>query len=326
MTQGEQKAPAGIYVVGVGVLLVGLLSFCCSAFTIFGQSQNQEAQLRQNPFVDQRMVEAILEAQDTVFVPLVIAAVVSVLIALALLIFSAITLARKPPAVHTPIVLFVAAGWTLIDTGIALWAQSVQMDAMTPIMESAQGGGAEASAAMDTAMGFGMTFTICLYGGWALAKLALFVGGAIYLRKPEVQAHFTGGPAYGGGYGGPPPGGGYGGPPPSGGGYGAPPSGQGGYGGPQGRPPQGGYGGPQGGQGGPPQGGGFGGPQGGQGGQGGPPQGGGFGGPQGGQGGPPQGGGFGGPQGGQGGPPQGGGFGGPQGGQGGPPGGGFGGG
>lgn len=300
MTQGQQKAPTGIYVVGVGVLLVGLLSFCCSAFAIFGQSQNQEEQLRQNPFVDQRMVEAIIEAQETVFVPIVIAAVVSVLIALALLIFSAFTLARKPLAVHMPIMLFVAAGWTLIDTGIALWAQTVQMDAMKPIMEGANGGGPEAAAAMNAGMAFGMGFAVCLYGGWALVKLALFLGGAVYLRKPEIQAHFTGGPAYGdGGYGGPPPGGGggYGGPG-QGGGYGAPPA-QGG--------PQGGYGGP--GQGG--QGGGFGGPP--QGGQGGPGSQGGFGGPPQGGG---QGGGFGGPpQGGQGGgfggPPQGGGQGGP---------------
>jgi uncharacterized protein YneF (UPF0154 family) len=298
MTQGQEKAPTGIYVVGVGVLLVGLLSFCCSAFGIFGQSQNQEEQLRQNPFVDQRMVEAILEAHDTVFIPIVIAAVVSILIALALLIFSAFTLARKPLAVHMPIVLFAAAGWTLIDTGIALWAQTVQMDAMEPMLE---GGGAEASAAMNAGMAFGMTFAVCLYGGWALVKLALFLGGAVYLRKPEVQAHFTGAPAYAGYGGGPPPGGpggGYGGPG-QGGGYGAPP---------QGGPPaggQGGYGGPGG------QGGGFGGPP--QGGQGGPGGQGGFGGP---------------PQGGQGGPGgQGGGFGGPpQGGQGGPPGGGYGGG
>ncbi|MBO6936036.1 MAG: hypothetical protein JJ863_13730 [Deltaproteobacteria bacterium] len=256
MNQAQEKPPAGIYVVGIGVLLVGLLSFCCSAFAIFGSSQNQEEQLRNNPFVDQRMVEAIIEAQETTQIPIMIGAVISVLVGLTLLIFSAFTLARKPLGAQMPIVLFVATGWTVIDTGLTLWAQMVQMDAMKPMLES---GGAEA-AAVQAGMGFGIGFAVCLYGGWALVKIGLFIGGAIYLRKPNVQAHFTGGPVYGGGggYGGPPPGGGYGGGGYGGGGYGAPPSSQGGgYGGPPpgGQGPQGG-----GGFGGPPGGGGYGGP------------------------------------------------------------------
>ncbi len=249
MTQGQEKAPPGIYVVGVGVLLVGLLSFCCSAYAIFGASQDTEAQLRQSRIFDDQMIAAVLEAQQTTFVPIVIGAVVSVLLALALLIFSAFTLMRKPLGAHMPAVLFVATGWVVVHTGITLWAQMVQVNAM----ESLDLGGPGGSEMMRAAMGAGMTFAVCLYGGWALVQIALFLGGAVYLRKPEVQAHFTGVPAHAG-YGGPPPsgpGGGYGGPG-QGGGYGGPPQGGGGYG----APPQGGQGGQGGGYGGPPQGGG----------------------------------------------------------------------
>ena len=231
MNQVQEKAPQGIYVVGVGVLLVGLLSFCCSVFALFGaaQSQNQQEQLRNNPFIDQQMVESIVESQATTMIPITIAALISVLLGLALVVFSAFTLGRKPLAVHMPVLLFGATGWTVIDTGIVLWAQVVQMDAMKAAVES---GGPEA-AAIQAGMGFGIGFAVCLYGGWALAKIGLFLGGAVYLRKPEIQAHFTGAPVYGGGggggFGGPPPGGGFGGAQggqgPQGGGFGGPPNG-----------------------------------------------------------------------------------------------------
>ncbi len=279
MNQAQEKPPAGIYVVGIGVLLVGLLSFCCSGYAVYAASSadKQEAQLRANPMFEPQMIDAIMEAQQTTFVPIVIAAVISVLLALALLVFSAFTLMRKPLGAHMPKLLFGASGWVVVDTGITLWAQAAQMNAM----ESLELGGPAGAEMMKAAMGAGMTFAVCLYGGWALVKIALFLGGAIYLRKPEVQAHFTGVPAYAG-YGGPPGGGGYGGPP-GGGGYGGPGQG-GGYGGPPagGQGPQGGgYGGPQGGgqgpqgggYGGPPGGGGYGGPPGGGGGYGGPPNG-----------------------------------------------------
>ena len=265
MNQPAAKTPTGIYVVGAGMLLLGLLSFCCSGLGIYGAAQDQEAALRNNPFVDQGMVQAIIEAQNSTRIPILLVAVVSILVSLALLVFSGFVLARKPLAMVAPIVLIVATVWTLIDVGVTLWAQSVQMDAMRPIME--QGGGA---AAAQAGMQMGMGFTVCPYGGWALLKIGFFVFGMLYLRKPEVQAHLGGAPVYGGGYGGP-PGGGYGGPQgPQGGGYGGPQGPQGGYGGPQGPQGGGGYGGPQGPQGG----GGYGGPQG--------PQGGGYGGPPGG--------------------------------------------
>ena len=250
MNQPIEKTPTGIYVVGIGTLLFGLLSFCCSGWGIVSATQNSPEQLRANPYADEAMIQGIVQAQESTFVVVVVAAVVSILISLALLVFSGFVLARKPLAMVTPIVLVVATVWTVIDVGITLWAQSVQLEAMKPWMEQSGGG----AAAMQGAMQMGMGFVVCLYGGWALLKIGFFVFGAIYLRKPEVQAHLGGPPAYdGGGYGGPPPGagGGYGGPGGVGGpgGYGAPPSGPGpqspgGFGGPGGPGGQGGFGGP----------------------------------------------------------------------------------
>ena len=163
MNQPAAKTPTGIYVVGAGMLLLGLLSFCCSGLGIYGAAQDQEAALRNNPFVDQGMVQAIIEAQNSTRIPILLVAVVSILVSLALLVFSGFVLARKPLAMVAPIVLIVATVWTLIDVGVTLWAQSVQLDAMRPIME--QGGGA---AAAQAGMQMGMGFTVCLYGGWAL--------------------------------------------------------------------------------------------------------------------------------------------------------------
>ena len=206
------ERPTGLYVVGIGMIVVGIVGFCCQLFSGYGAMMGPD-QTRAAGMFDEAMIEPIIEAQKSSQVPMMVVSVLGVLTAVAVIVFGALVLARHRAAVVTPVVLAVAATVTLLHAALYIWSQMLVSSAMKSALASmSQAEGVEVGIAA------GMGFTICIFGGWALTKIGFFIFSALYLRKPAVRMMFGAAPplderpappsvgAGGGPFGGPPAG------------------------------------------------------------------------------------------------------------------------
>ncbi len=189
--------PPGLYVVGIGAMLFGLLGMCSQGFTIVSTTQQRE-QFRQMDaaFTEAESFDGLLQLQEQVFLPNVVSASLGVVVALALLVFGALTIARLGIALHTPAVLIGAAVVELMQLALSLYFQmkvAELMDRFTAGIGPPGGGGFGPESFASAAMGIGL----CVMGGWAVLKCAFFGAGAAYLRKPEIRRLFESPPELG---------------------------------------------------------------------------------------------------------------------------------
>lgn len=178
--------PPGLYVVGIGMMLFGLLGMCSQGLTIVTTSQQRE-QIR----LAQEDFGGLVELQDQFFVPNLVSASLGVMVALALLVFGALTIARVGIALTTPAVLIGAAVVELMQLALSLYFQMKMADVMNQFASGFSPGGGGGGfggpeSFVSTAMGIGL----CVLGGWAVGKCAFFGAGAAYLRKPEIRQLF----------------------------------------------------------------------------------------------------------------------------------------
>lgn len=192
--------PAGLYVVGIGIMLFGLLGMCTQGFTIVSTSQQRDQfQQMDRPDVGADF-SGMIEIQERLFVPNMVSAVFGVLIALALLVFGALTVARIGLALYTPAILAVAAVVELMQLALSLYFQMEMAEAMDRFASGfggppASGGGGFGGPEgfLSAALGIGL----CVVGAWALAKCGFFGAGIAYLRKPEIRELFESPPQLG---------------------------------------------------------------------------------------------------------------------------------
>jgi hypothetical protein len=189
--------PPGLYVVGIGAMLFGLLGMCTQGFTIVSTTQQQE----QIHFAEMQGDEAfagLVELQEQAFVPNIVSASFGVIVALALLVFGALTVARIGIALYTPAILIGAAAVELMQLALSLYFQMKMVDMMDRFASGfdpapSGGGFGGPESFVSAAMGIGL----CVMGGWALLKCGFFGAGAAYLRKPEIRQLFESPPPLG---------------------------------------------------------------------------------------------------------------------------------
>jgi len=181
--------PAGLYVVGIGAMLFGLLGMCTQGLTIVNAAQQRETMAQLSNDLGDESFRQFMELQASTYVPNLVSASFGVLVALALLVFGAMTIARSGIALWTPAVLIGAVVVELLQLALALYFQlktAEVMSDMTGGFDAGLGGGMGLESMMSAAMGIGL----CLLGGWALGKCAFFGASAAYLRKPEIRQLF----------------------------------------------------------------------------------------------------------------------------------------
>lgn len=181
--------PAGLYVVGIGAMLFGLLGMCTQGFAIVSSAQQRDSMAQLQADFGDESFRQFAEFQGSTYIPNLVSSSFGVLVALALLIFGALTIARLGIALWTPTVLIMAAIVELLQLALALYFQMKMADMMTDMtsgFDAGPGGGMGIEGMMSTAMGIGM----CVLGGWAVGKCAFFGASAAYLRKPEIRQLF----------------------------------------------------------------------------------------------------------------------------------------
>ena len=180
--------PAGLYVVGIGSMLFGLLGMCTQGFTIISTAQQREM-MAPPSFPEDETLMQLTELQASTFVPNMVSASLGALVALALLVFGALTIARSGIARWTPAVLIAAVVVELLQLALSLYFQMQMADVMSGMtgrFDAVAGGGMGIGGMTSAAMGAGM----CLLGAWAVGKCGFFGASAGYLRKPEIRQLF----------------------------------------------------------------------------------------------------------------------------------------
>lgn len=192
---GKRERPRGLWVLGVGAILYGVLGACGGA-SGFAGSVNQQQQMEQmrqmqGTFGDEEggaFMERIVEETER-WTPLGYALqAVNLVVALALGAVGVLALQWHPltPRVG-PSALAFCALFVLAATLLELWMQQAMMGAMFGSMPTPAGPGSGDLERMSSAI---TAFALCCGGGWGGVKLAFAAWGAAYLRKPEVGRLF----------------------------------------------------------------------------------------------------------------------------------------
>lgn len=187
--------PPGLYAVGIGMMLFGLLGMCSQGLTIVTTTQQRE-QIQEA--AAQTDFGGFAELQGQFFVPNLVSASLGVVIALALLVFGALTIARVGIALTTPAVLVGAAVVELMQLALSVYFQMKMADIMEQFSTGfSPGGGGGGFGGPESFVSAAMGIGLCVLGGWAVGKCAFFGAGATYLRKPEIRQLFESPPALG---------------------------------------------------------------------------------------------------------------------------------
>lgn len=187
--------PVGLYVVGIGAMLFGLLGMCTQGITLASTVQ-QGGAMQPGSFPQDDTFRELAELQSSMYVPTMVSAGVGVMVALVLLVFGALTIARLSLALLTPAVLLGAAIIELLQLAVSVYYQmktAELMGGLTGGLDAAVGGGTGIESMASMAMGIGL----CVLGGWGVLKCAFFGAGAVYLRKPELRRLFEAPPTLG---------------------------------------------------------------------------------------------------------------------------------
>jgi hypothetical protein len=205
----ERKRPGGLLTVVVIGCILGGLGTCTGAFGVIGQIMQSQMQgmsrgileassqgnesLFEHQLDMQQRVEAVTQKYR---VAAIAQGSLNLLASLGLLI-GAILLVRWSPSAPT---LFLAAAVASIVADVAagtlgiviqLETSEIMREYMTSVSSvdpnMPQGMDRTMGAVMDASANVGICFGLL----WVLAKLAYYVFGIVYLRKPAVRALFT---------------------------------------------------------------------------------------------------------------------------------------
>lgn len=205
----DRKRPGGVLVILVVGFLLGGLGTCGGAFSIFSQIAQDQMQefSREMAAVSSAGNDAIYEQQMQLqerveeltasWRPALIVQQILNLLASAALFAGCILLVRWSPSGPTVFLAAALASIVIDTTGsvMALWIQHATSALMQDYMAGITAADPNMPAGMERTMGAAMSagagVGICFGVGWLVAKLAFYVGGVVYLRKPEVRALFS---------------------------------------------------------------------------------------------------------------------------------------
>ena len=184
MSAQSQQRPAGLWIVSIGALILGLLGCCVSLWGIAGLAMNEAAmnaanQMQQMGNEPDPFAESIRMQRELLPVHIAMTTL-QVLVAVALLVGGSLLLAWKTFAPKVmAVICIVAAGLEVVGLAFGVWSSFRTVEIVKDMGE-----GAEQAAQM------GMAFGLCFAVVWGGAKLIYFIGSVIYLRRPELRALF----------------------------------------------------------------------------------------------------------------------------------------
>jgi len=206
------KRPGGLVAVGVIAILLGLIGLCGASIGIFGLAMTDRLQTMQDRAIQtmppspqtqpmQAMERRMRAATERFKVPNVSIAAIGAVLGSALILGSALMLAWRPPgramllgAFAFGIVYELAAGAFGIYQQFEI--QAITREYMQQLTQVSGPNGAPSPGAgqwMNGVMGASLATGLLCGGVWIALKLAAYIGGTIYLRKPEIRSLLQGG-------------------------------------------------------------------------------------------------------------------------------------
>ncbi len=181
-----------LWVVSIGLLVLGLAGCACNSLGIAGGIMQQRLvrEMSNEPAIGDAFdgPNGMMGKMEK-WAPVTMGLAVGATLFSAFVLVCAVLVLIWNPSVPkiVPIGMYVTSAYTFLAAGLGVYAQ---YDMMSWTQEFAAEAGA--GGGMDGFMGMSLGFSVCTAGGWAFLKIAFYVYAAMHLRKPEVMAMFGG--------------------------------------------------------------------------------------------------------------------------------------
>ncbi|MGE0787423.1 MAG: hypothetical protein AB7S26_17250 [Sandaracinaceae bacterium] len=196
MSESPTKPP-GVWIVGVFAILLGCLGSCGGVFQVGNLAMQDTIMRATNDFIQragpqneqqERQLELqrrAVTAQAPFKVPTMVAQGLNIIGSLALIV-AAVLLFRLSPACF---IVFVAAcaSSALADIATTVLSYLTQQATLEVFRDLTTTGDPQAEQLMRSTMRATSTVTMCMSGGWLLAKLGFYAGCLAYLRRASVR-------------------------------------------------------------------------------------------------------------------------------------------